>query len=245
MTACDRSHEERAHAARFAGTRPYPEPVLKTAEPIVKAVWGFESSLSAHNMNPPSPTHGGKDWMSRASFRAVAYFVAVAMLMAGALAACGSGRKAGANLGDITYVLPAHLPAGWTLKIATERPGGGSTPSYVSDYTVSWVPADIAGASRSAAIALPDTGPTIFINVGSPFYASSFTNVSANPADASITSQDGLLEMRFLMSGSVVRLNGRDVDEAMMRLVADSLRAYDRADWRAKLGERLLVDQSR
>jgi hypothetical protein len=46
------------------------------------------------------------------------------------------------------------------------------------------------------------------------------------------------------MSGSVVRLNGRDVDEAMMRMVADSLRAHDRADWRAKLGDRLLVDQS-
>jgi hypothetical protein len=220
------------------------KPVLKTVEPMMSRCGGSIPSLSAHRENPPGAMHDGRDQMSRASFRAVAYFIAGAILMAGALAACGNGRKAGVNLGDITYVLPEHLPAGWTLKIATERPGGGSTPSYVSDYTVSWVPADLAGASRSAAIALPDTGLTIFINVGSPSYAPSFTNVSANPADAPITSQDGLLEMRFLMSGSVVRLNGRDVDEAMMRMVADSLRAYHRADWRAKLGERLLVDQS-
>jgi hypothetical protein len=138
------------------------KPVLKTAEPMVSR-WGLSPSLSAQKENPPGAMHDGEDQMSRTSFRAVAYFVAGAILMAGTLAACGNGRKAGVNLGDIAYVLPEHLPAGWTLKIARERPGGGSTPSYVSDYTVSWVPADLAGASRSAAIALPDTGPTIFI----------------------------------------------------------------------------------
>jgi hypothetical protein len=117
-------------------------------------------------------------------------------------------------------------------------------PSDVTDYTVVWTPADLAGSSRSEAAKLPDTGATIFINVGCRFYGQGMRSLSSDPTTAPITSANGLLDLQFLMDGSWVRVNGRGVDEEAVRSFAAGLEPFNRMDWRARLGDRLLVDTS-
>ena len=114
----------------------------------------------------------------------------------------------------------------------------------VTDYTVSWAPPDLVGQNRQAAVALPDTGPTIFISVGCRFYGQGFRNLSTDAGTAQVTRSSGVLRMEFLTNGSSVSVGARGVDEQTIRAFATSLQLVSRQDWVAQLGDRLLVDTS-
>jgi hypothetical protein len=121
----------------------------------------------------------------------------------------------------------------------------GSSPSdtlNVADYSVSWVPQELAGANRTEAVEAPDEGPLLFVNVGAAFYAQTST-ASTDPSSAPISKEGALLRIEFLVDGSIVTVSGRQVSEDALRAVATSLRTYDRSEWRALLGDRLLVDE--
>jgi hypothetical protein len=162
-----------------------------------------------------------------------------ALLISISLSGCDS-ESANEAAGDIVYVLPSNLPDGWTLHVATERPGPPAS------YTVSWTPEELAGATRDEAINLPDQGPTLFINVGSPFYVDRYEreipDLAGDAQEAAVTREGEILEMHLLVDGSIVTVGARDVDENVMRSFATSLETYPRDEWRTTLGERLLVD---
>ncbi|MEA2433304.1 MAG: hypothetical protein QOG54_761 [Actinomycetota bacterium] len=161
------------------------------------------------------------------------------LLISVSLSGCGS-ESTNEAAGDIVYVLPSNLPDGWTLRVATERPGPPAS------YSVSWAPEELAGATRDEAVNLPDKGPTLFINVGAPFYVDRYEreipNLAGNAQEAAVTHEGEILEMHFLMDGSIVAVGARDVDENVVRSFATSLKAFARDEWRRTLGARLLVD---
>jgi hypothetical protein len=157
--------------------------------------------------------------------------------VAALLGACGDNDEA-ARDDDIVWVLPADVPDGWTLHVATER------VDPVPDYTVSWAPIAIAGRDRAEAMAAPDTGPRLFINVGARVYAQNFEVDLAEDAESALVERDGeVFRLDFEMSGSPVSVGGREVTENQLRRFAESLGRLDHAEWREDLGERLLVDR--
>lgn len=123
----------------------------------------------------------------------------------------------------------------------------GSSPGStddVADYTVSWVPRELAGDDRAEAMEQADDGPTIFINVGARFYGQGNDSDAVDPMTAEITHDGELLHLAVLMSGSPISVSGRAVSEDELRALAASLVPLDREVWRAQLGDRLLVDDA-
>ena len=141
------------------------------------------------------------------------------------------------RLRSLDFPIPRSAEAAGFTRVGSAA-GDLDTP----DYTVSWAPAKFAGENREAAIAAPDEGPGLWINVGSRFYAQTATGLPTDPSEASVTTRDGVLEVEFLFDGSVVRVGGRHVGEPAVRALAESLRMYERDTWRADLGERLFVN---
>jgi hypothetical protein len=117
-------------------------------------------------------------------------------------------------------------------------------PTDVTDYTVVWVPRESAGADRSAATSRPEATREIYVNVGCRFYAQAPDTARSDREHAAVTAPEpGSIQMAFLLDGSPVSLAGKGIDEPTLRSVAASLRTYDRASWRNRLGDRLLVDE--
>jgi hypothetical protein len=138
------------------------------------------------------------------------------------------------------FEVPASaMDAGFTpLGSAT-----GSTDD-LADYTVSWVPSEMAGEDRAAAVDAPDEGPTIFINVGARFYGQIAALGPGDAVTAPISRDGELLRLEFLMSGAPISVSGRAVTEEELRDFAASLVELDRDAWRRGLGDRLLIDDS-
>jgi len=141
---------------------------------------------------------------------------------------------------DLDFTIPPSA-----LADGFQRAGGApSFPMDVTDYTVSWAPGDSVGATRAEAGSMPDKGPTIFINVGSRFYAQSGRTLSSDPATAEMKTESDIKKLDFVMNGSLVSVGGRQVDDQALRAFATSLNAMTQTAWRAQLGDRLLVDTS-
>ena len=160
-------------------------------------------------------------------------------------AACGGGSS-----DNIEYVLPTELPTGWVLKIATERPDqivdvdkpDGET---ASDYSVSWAPASLVGSDRADASDLPDEGPLLFINVSSPFYLKGADGSFPDKPDDGVVERHGdTVSLEFTKNGSAVKVSGRQLSLTTVRKVARSLKTHGQAEWRRRLGDRLLVDRN-
>lgn len=167
----------------------------------------------------------------------------------------------GGGVDDVThidYLLPEELPEGWTLRVATERPGrpeedwvdGEPYFDDVADYTISWAPASQVGTSRRASVDLPEPDPRLYLNVGAGFFLPVWEqghegrDLPASIDDAIVEQDaDGELSLDFSRDGVLVKVGGHGVEEAVLRDLAKSLRAMPRDAWRERLGDRLLVDE--
>ena len=126
-----------------------------------------------------------------------------------------------ADANQLDYRIPARaISAGF-------EPAGSVNgfPDDVTDYTVSWRP---VGEVRKV--------PTLFINVGSKFYAQSRRALGTDPASAPIVEAAGKLSLEFLFDGCSVDVGAQGVDQAAVRAFAVSLRAHPVDEWREMLG---------
>ena len=159
------------------------------------------------------------------------------------------------SIEDAVYVLPAEIPAGWTLGVATQRVEQGEIPGGVvvgfGDYTILWVPQENAGRDRSN---VDRDGPAFWINVGSRYYEDvywpAFSDDSASStlligeySNATPIARDGdIAELVFRVDCCLVRLDARGISDDVVGSIAASMTALELDDWRSELGTRLLVD---
>jgi hypothetical protein len=145
------------------------------------------------------------------------------------------------GLGDLDFDAP-RPPSGSGYEPVAASPGDTND---VADYSVVWRPDALAGDDRESGEGAGNEGPTMFINVGSAFYsqAAIAAGTPTSPAEAELQRDGDLLDLVFVLDGSVIRATGSGVDEAELRAFADGLRVVSRDEWADALGSRLLVDE--
>jgi hypothetical protein len=183
-------------------------------------------------------------------YRVSALLVAVTLIGT----SCSGGSSA-SDPSEIVFALPTQLPAGWRLAWATLRVEDQFVDGEaieVSDYTVSWRPAHRAGMNRREATGQSDDGPGMWLNLGAYYYECCYiigerdpdeaARLADDPRDARIRTEDGTLVLEWRLGCCVPRVGGKDVTRSQLRQFAMSFRAMDRAEWKRRLGERLLID---
>ena len=190
--------------------------------------------------------------------RELCFGLVALLLVAGCGERSGTAEEQQWSIEDTVYVLPADVPPGWTLGVATQRLEQGEVPGgdvvRVEDYTIRWVLEENAGRDRSD---VDDDGPSFWINVGSRYYedvylpafaedSASLTPSVGEYSDATSIVRDGdISELEFRVECCLVWLGATEVSDDVLRSIAESMTPLDLEEWRSVLGARLLVDDQR
>jgi hypothetical protein len=125
--------------------------------------------------------------------------------------------------------------------------GSAAGPANPPDYTLVWVAPRSPADDPNAEAGSDDDVPSLTINVAARGWAQNASALDDDSSEAEVTKipgSDGELELTFLYQGCLVRVSGRGVPEQTVRAVATSLRVYSRQEWRARVGDRLTVDET-